>query len=107
MVKNYILRQCDAIALCDYIVPEYDGNIFLFVDKTEDGRYSAMTVDGMRYPFPVDSIGLIRTIECWWSVTATHCTTEDFEQYGDVSYDMEPIDGAMSSALDYIFSDNI
>ena len=106
MVKNYILRQCDVIALCDYIVPEYDGNMFLFVNKTERGRYSAVTIDGKRYPFPVDAISLIRTLEGWWLVTATHCQLEDFEQYGDASYDMEPVCREFNPILDFLLSEN-
>ncbi|MBR1540183.1 MAG: hypothetical protein IJ629_03295 [Clostridia bacterium] len=105
MVKNYILRQCDVVALHDYAVPEHGGKIFFFVDKTEEGKTSILAKDGKKYRFPVDSINLIRNHEGWWTVTATYCEMKDIEQYGDVSYDMEPICRSVSVVLDCLLID--
>ena len=105
MVHNYIIRHNDIIAICDCAIASYNGNIFFLVSKVGSNKYVALTRDGEKYPLPAESVNLIRTIEGWWKVNAIYHSQQDIAKYGDVSYDIDPIDREIGYVLDLVFSD--
>lgn len=98
-MRNYVIRHDDVIAICDCAVADYNGNIFFVISKEEPDKYVAIAMDGKKYPFPKNSVNLIRTVEGWWKVNAI------IENGNDVNYCMDPIDRTIGNALDLVFSE--